>query len=102
MSDSAADGVIETAIKSCIHEHPKHLYQRHLRPPKLKNIVIEERTDLFHQYSLSLLEKFIGSVADSSEEFIAGVNNTNSNIFPQFRHKQHLRKTFQQCQRRRR
>jgi hypothetical protein len=69
-------------MKSCIHEHLKHLYQRHLRPPKLKKAVIEERTDLFHQYSLSPVEKFIGSVVDTSEQFIAGVNNTNNDIFP--------------------
>jgi hypothetical protein len=44
--------------------------------------VIEERTDLYNQYSLSPVEKFIGSVVDTSEQFIAGVNNTNNDIFP--------------------
>ncbi len=36
-SDTAADGVIGTAMKSCIHKHPTHLDQRLLRPPKLNN-----------------------------------------------------------------
>jgi hypothetical protein len=35
MSDMSADGVIGTAMKSCIHKHPTHLDQRPLRPPKL-------------------------------------------------------------------
>jgi hypothetical protein len=34
-SDSAADGVTGTAMKSCIHRHPTHLDQRPLRPPKI-------------------------------------------------------------------
>jgi hypothetical protein len=34
-SDTAADGVIGTAIKSCIHGHPTHPDKRPLRPPKL-------------------------------------------------------------------
>jgi hypothetical protein len=35
MSDTATDGIIGTAMKSCIHKHPTHLDQRPLRPPKL-------------------------------------------------------------------
>ncbi len=31
---TAADGVIGTAMKSCIQKHPTHLDQRPLRPPK--------------------------------------------------------------------
>ena len=31
---SAADGVIGTAMKSCIQKHPTHLDKRPLRPPK--------------------------------------------------------------------
>ncbi len=34
MSDTAADGIIGTAMKSCIHKHPTHLDQR---PPKLND-----------------------------------------------------------------
>ena len=37
---SAADDVIRTAMKSCIHRHPTHLDQRPLRPPKLNNAVL--------------------------------------------------------------
>jgi hypothetical protein len=33
-SATAADGVIGTAMKSCIQRHPTHLDQRPLRPPK--------------------------------------------------------------------
>jgi hypothetical protein len=40
MSDTAADGVIGTAMKSCIHRHPTHLDQKPLRPPKLNNAVL--------------------------------------------------------------
>ncbi len=40
MSDKAADGVIGTAIKSCVHRHPTHLDQKPLRPPKLNNAVL--------------------------------------------------------------
>ncbi len=36
----AADGVIGTAMKRCIHKHPTHLDQRPLRPPKLNNAVL--------------------------------------------------------------
>jgi hypothetical protein len=43
MSDTAADGVIGTAMKSCIHRHPTHLEQRTLRPPKL----LQTKTALF-------------------------------------------------------
>ncbi len=39
-SAMAADDVIGTAIKSCIHKHPTHLNQRPLRPPKLNNAVL--------------------------------------------------------------
>jgi hypothetical protein len=39
-SATAADDVIGTAMKSCIHTHPKHLDQRPLRPPKLSNAVL--------------------------------------------------------------
>ncbi len=39
-SATAADDVIGTAMKSCIHTHPKHLDQRPLRPPKLNNAVL--------------------------------------------------------------
>jgi hypothetical protein len=38
-SATAADDVIGTAMKSCIHTHPTHLDQRPLRPPKLNNAV---------------------------------------------------------------
>jgi hypothetical protein len=31
---TTTDGVIGTAMKSCIHKHPTHLHQRPLRPPK--------------------------------------------------------------------
>jgi hypothetical protein len=34
-SDAAADGIIGTTMKSCIHRHLAHLYKRPLRPPKL-------------------------------------------------------------------
>jgi hypothetical protein len=36
-SATAADDIIRTAMKSCIHTHPTHLDQRPLRPPKLNN-----------------------------------------------------------------
>ncbi len=39
-SATAANGVIGTAMKSCIHKHPTHLDQRPLRPPKLNNAVL--------------------------------------------------------------
>jgi len=39
-SATAADGVIGTAMKSCIQKHPTHLDQRPLRPPKLNNAVL--------------------------------------------------------------
>ena len=39
-SATAADDVIGTAMKSCIHTHPTHLDQRPLRPPKLNNAVL--------------------------------------------------------------
>ena len=39
-SATAADGVIGTAMKSCIKKHPTHLDQRPLRPPKLNNAVL--------------------------------------------------------------
>ncbi len=39
-SATAANGVIGTAMKSCIHTHPTHLDQRPLRPPKLNNGVL--------------------------------------------------------------
>ncbi len=39
-SDTAAGGVIGTAMKSCIHRHPTHPDQRSLRPPKLKIAVL--------------------------------------------------------------
>ena len=39
-SAAAADGVIGTAMKSCIQKHPTHLDQRPLRPPKLNNAVL--------------------------------------------------------------
>ena len=39
-SATAADGVIGTAMKSCIQKHPTHLDQRPLRPPKLNNVVL--------------------------------------------------------------
>ncbi len=39
-SATAADGVIGTAMKSCILKHPTHLNQRRLRPPKLNNAVL--------------------------------------------------------------
>ncbi len=39
-SATAADGVIGTAMKSCIQKHPTHLDQRPLRPPKLNNPVL--------------------------------------------------------------
>ncbi len=39
-SATAADGVIGTAMKSCIQKHPIHLDQRPLRPPKLNNAIL--------------------------------------------------------------
>ena len=39
-SAKAADDVIGTTMKSCIHTHPTHLDQRPLRPPKLNNAVL--------------------------------------------------------------
>ncbi len=39
-SATAADGVIGTAIKSCIHKHPTHLDQRPLRLPKQNNAIL--------------------------------------------------------------
>ena len=39
-SATATDGVIGTAMKSCIQKHPTHLDQRPLRPPKLNNAVL--------------------------------------------------------------
>jgi hypothetical protein len=39
-SATAADGVIGTAMKSCIQKHPTHLDQRPLRPPKLNNAIL--------------------------------------------------------------
>ncbi len=39
-SAMAADGVIGTAMKSCIHKHPTHVDQSPLRPPKLNNAVL--------------------------------------------------------------
>ncbi len=39
-SATAANDVIGTARKSCIHTHPTHLDQRPLRPPKLNNAVL--------------------------------------------------------------
>ncbi len=39
-SATAADDVIGTAMKSCIHTHPTNLDQRPLRPPKLNNAVL--------------------------------------------------------------
>ncbi len=38
-SDMAADGVIETTMKSCILKHHTHLDQRPLRLPELNNAV---------------------------------------------------------------
>ncbi len=40
MSNTAADGVTVTAMKSCIHKHPTHLDQRPLRPPKQNNAIL--------------------------------------------------------------
>ncbi len=37
-----ADGVIGTAMKSCIHKHLRHLDQRPLGPPKLNNAILVE------------------------------------------------------------
>ncbi len=39
-SATAAEGVIGTAMKSCIHKHPSHLDQRPLRRLKLNNAVL--------------------------------------------------------------
>jgi hypothetical protein len=39
-SATAADGVIGTAMKSCILKYPTHLDQRPLRAPKLNNAVL--------------------------------------------------------------
>ncbi len=39
-SATAADGVIGTAMKSCIQKHPTHLDQRPLRPTKLNNAIL--------------------------------------------------------------
>ncbi len=38
-SDTASDGVIRTAMKSCIHRHPIYFHQRPLRSPIL-NIAV--------------------------------------------------------------
>jgi hypothetical protein len=39
-SNTAANGVIGTAMKSCIHKHPTHLDQRSPRPPEQNNAVL--------------------------------------------------------------
>jgi hypothetical protein len=39
-SSTAANGIIGTAMKSCIHTHPTHLGQRPKRPPKLNNAIL--------------------------------------------------------------
>jgi hypothetical protein len=39
-SDTAADGVIGTAMKSCIYRYPTNPNQRPLRLPKLNNAVL--------------------------------------------------------------
>jgi hypothetical protein len=39
-SHTASDGVIGSAMKSWIPEHPTHLDQKPLRPPKLNNGVL--------------------------------------------------------------
>ncbi len=115
-SATAANGVIGTAMKSCIHKHPSPLDQRPLRRLKLNNAVLvwsfgglrglwsgygcsngyiggcgrlrlpwptsaagerfAARTDLCHQYSLSPVKNFIGSVVDTGKQFIAGVLDT--------------------------
>ncbi len=42
-SDTAANGVTGTAMKSCIYRHPAHLNKRLLRPPKL----LQTKTTIF-------------------------------------------------------
>ena len=46
-SAKAADGVIGTAMKSCIKKHPTHLDQRLLRPTKLNNAGDNDTGDKF-------------------------------------------------------
>jgi hypothetical protein len=93
-SATATDGVIGTAMKSCIQTHPTHLDQRPLRPPKgafahfhgcsNDNIggrgrlrrpwptsaagdSFAARVDLCHQYSLSPV-KFFPGVVDTGQK----------------------------------
>ncbi len=107
-SVTAADDVIGTAMKSCIHTHPTHLDQRPLRPPKLNNAVLVcssfgglrglrapfrgcsndniggcgrlRRPELVLQKAQTSV--VIGGVIDTCEQFIAGVVDTGDNIFP--------------------
>jgi hypothetical protein len=75
-------------MKNCIHEHPKHLDQRPLRqyrrpwPASAAGDSFAERTDFWRQYSLLLVEKFIGGVVDTGEQFIGGVVDTGEQFFP--------------------
>ena len=86
-SATAADGVIGTAMKSCIQKHPTHLDQRPLRPPKgafarfhgCSNDNIGGRSQL--RRPELVLQKaqtsvIIGGVVDTGEQFIAGVVDT--------------------------
>jgi hypothetical protein len=94
-----ADGVIRTAMKSCIHKHPTYLDQRSLKPPKpfhggsSDNIgcrdqirrlgySFAERTDLCYQHSLWSVEKFSGGIIATGEQFIAVVVETLNNLSP--------------------
>ena len=86
MSDTAADGLIETTMKMCISKYPKHLDQRPLRMPHyfdtyppfptksiglieplplgnvvIYNTVILSRGRLYMTYTLSMVQKKIFS-----------------------------------------
>jgi hypothetical protein len=104
-SATATDDVIGTAMKSCIHTHPT---QRPLRPPKVNNAILvcssfgglrglracEGPFRLFVAVPMTISELVlqkaqtsvvIGGVVDTSEQFIAGVNDTSDNTFPRCR-----------------
>jgi hypothetical protein len=111
-SATAADDVIGTAMKSCIHTHPTHLDQRPLRPPKLNNAVLvcssfgslRGLRACFVAVPMTIsaavsdfgvrgrlrrpelvLQKAQTSVVDTGKQFIAGVVDTSDNIFPRCR-----------------
>jgi hypothetical protein len=80
-SATAADDVIGTAMKSCIHTHPTHLDQRPLRLPKL-NIAVLVCSSFGGLKGLRACEGpvCLFVAVDTGEQFIAGVN-----IFPRCR-----------------